>query len=331
MRARIYARYSTDMQDYTSIADQLRVGKERIAREQWELTGQYIDEGVSGSALGNRPGVLQAIRDGEAGCYDVLLIMELGRLARSEDLPKLIQRLRFRGIRVIGLQDGFDSLARTARMQAGMAGIMGAEFIEMISRRVHSALEMRAKEGRATGGKAFDNPEIVREIFARFAAGESMKAIASDLNRRKVPSPGASWKERCRPRGQWQVSTLHALLRNERYIGRQIWNRSQWIKDPDTGIRQRRERPQSEWIIQECPRIIDDETWSQVQARFRVQRGRGGGRKFLLSGILECGVCGSRMIVYGGGGMRRYICGTYHAAGEHACSNRSSFPLPSAI
>ena len=194
MRARIYARYSTDMQDYASIADQLRVGKERITREQWEFTGQYIDEGVSGSALGNRPGVLQAIRDGEAGRYDILLIMELGRLARSEDLPKLIQRLRFRGIRVIGLQDGFDSLARTARMQAGMAGIMGAEFIEMISRRVHSALEMRAKEGRPTGGKAFDNPEIVREIFARFAAGESMKAIASDLNRRKIPSPGATWK-----------------------------------------------------------------------------------------------------------------------------------------
>lgn len=325
MRARIYARYSTDMQDYASIADQLRVGRERATREGWTVTGEYTDEGISGSALGNRPGVLKAIRDGEAGVYDVLIVMELGRLARSEDLPKLIQRLKFRGVRVIGLQDGFDSSSRTARMQAGMASIMGAEFIEMISRRVHSALEMRAKDGKATGGKAFEDPDIVREIFTRFAAGESMKAIASDLNRRNIPSPGAAWKERSRPRGRWQVSTLHALLRNERYIGRLIWNRSQWVKDPDTGIRQRRERPQTEWIIQQCDRLIDDATWARARSRFQVRTGRGGVPKFLLSGILECAVCGGKMIVYGGG-TRRYICGTFHAGGEHACSNRSSFP-----
>ncbi len=326
MRARIYARYSTDMQDYASIADQLRVGKERASREGWTVTGEYTDEGISGSALGNRPGVLAAIRDGEAGKYDVLIVMELGRLARSEDLPKLIQRLKFRGARVIGIQDGFDSSSRTARMQAGMASIMGAEFIEMISRRVHSSLEMRAKDGKATGGKAFEDPEIVREIFTRFAAGESMRAIASDLNRRDIPSPGANWKERSRPRGRWQVSTLHALLRNERYIGRLIWNRSQWIKDPDRGIRHRRERPESEWIIRQCDRLIDEATWSRVQSRFRVRKGRGGVAKFLLSGILECAECGGKMIVFGGG-TRRYICGTYHAGGEHACSNRSSFPL----
>jgi hypothetical protein len=45
----------------------------------------------------------------------------------------------------------------------------------------------------------------------------------------------------------------------------------------------------------------------------------------LLSGILECAECGGKMIIFGGG-TRRYVCGTYHAGGEHACSNRSSFP-----
>jgi hypothetical protein len=43
-------------------------------------------------------------------------VCDLNRLARSEDLPPLISRLRFRGVRIIGVQDGFDSSARTARM-----------------------------------------------------------------------------------------------------------------------------------------------------------------------------------------------------------------------
>jgi hypothetical protein len=38
-------------------------------------------------------------------------------------------------------------------------------------------------------------------------------------------------------------------LKNERYAGRLIWSKSRWLKDPDTGKRVRRERPESEWIF----------------------------------------------------------------------------------
>src|SRR5690606_15225566 len=132
---------------------------------------------------------------------DVLLVMDLSRLSRSQDLPGMLLRLRHRGVRVIGVQDGFDSESRTARMQAGLSGIMSEEFRTMIADRTRSALEMRATDGRPTGGKAYDDPAIVREIFQRFADGESLRSIANDLNRRGVPSPGAGWKPRARPRG----------------------------------------------------------------------------------------------------------------------------------
>jgi site-specific DNA recombinase len=56
-----------------------------------------------------------------AGAFDVLLITDQTRLSRSNaDLSKMIDRLRARGVRVIGIQDGFDSFSRTARMQAGL-------------------------------------------------------------------------------------------------------------------------------------------------------------------------------------------------------------------
>ena len=168
----------------------------------------------------------------------------------------------------------------------------------------------------------------MREVFARFAAGETMKRIVSDLNRRKVPSPGATWKRRSRRKdGRWLVSALHAILHNERYVGRLVWNRSAWHKDPDTGRRTRRERPESEWIVREIPALIDTDTLAVVQSRLGEQAagGRGGVARYLLSGLLECALCGSKLIVYGGK-QHRYICGTYHDGGPHACENKLTVP-----
>lgn len=324
MRGIIYARYSTEHQSETSIADQVRVCREYAAGRGWTIIGEHSDQGISGAALGNRPGVQRALSACQRG--DGLLVNDLSRLSRSQDLAPLLARLAHRGVRVIGVQDGFDSEARHARMQAGLSGIMSEEFRRMIADRTRSALEQRARDGRPTGGKAFDDPELVREIFGRFAGGETMKAIAADLNRRGIPSPGAGWRERSRPRGRWLVSALHALLRNEIYVGRKIWNRSQWTKDPDTGTRRRIERPESEWIVREVEPIVDRATWDRVQARFcRPRGGRGGAPRYLLSGLLVCGECGGKLIVIGGS-QHRYACATHHAGGPHACGNSATFP-----
>jgi hypothetical protein len=87
--------------------------------------------------------------------------------------------------------------------------------------------------------------EIVREIFARYVAGESCQRIAADLNARAVRGPRG---------GTWCVSALYGspakgagVLNNELYVGRYVWNRSKWIKNPDTGKRERFIRPESEW------------------------------------------------------------------------------------
>lgn len=323
MLVAIYARYSTERQTEASIADQMRVCRAYAVSRGWPVTSEHSDEGISGAALGNRPGALAAMA--ATGSGDVILVNDLSRLSRSQDLAPLLTRLRHRGVRVIGVQDGFDSDSRTATMQAGLSGIMSEEFRRMIGDRVWSAHEWRARAGMPTGGKAYGNREIVTEAFTRFANGESMKAIASDFNQRGIPSPGASWKARSGVRGRWLVSALHAMLHNELYAGRVVWNRSRWVKDPDTGKRLRRERPESEWIVRAVEPWIDVDTWRRVQARFHSNRGRGGVRRYLLSGILECALCGSKMIVMGGG-QHRYVCSQFHGGGPHACSNSATIP-----
>lgn len=332
MPARIYARYSTDRQTESSITDQLRVCREYAARHGLEVAAEYVDEGISGAALGNRPGVNRALAELAAG--DVLLVVDLTRLSRSNgDLSKMIDRLVARGVTVVGVQDGYDSSRKGHKLQAGVSGIIGEAFREMIGERTYTALETRARAGRATGGRAygFDNagqprePEaaIAREIFQRYADGESARAIAAELNARGVPSPGATWNRTEGGRhARWVVSALHEILTNERYVGRVVWNRSRWVKDPDTGRRQRRERPREEWIVTEGPALVDAGTWAAVRARL-AERERFGGRRgglprYLLSGLLTCQECGSRLVVVGGRG-QRYACSLHHHGGASAC------------
>src|SRR5690606_17168027 len=117
---------------------------------------------------------------------DVLLVTDTTRLARSQDLAPMIERLRFRGVRVIGVLDGFDSDSPQARMQAGLSGLMSDEMRASIRVRTHSALQMRAINKRPTGGRVYGfTPEgepapeavIVREVFQRVADGEPLRSI----------------------------------------------------------------------------------------------------------------------------------------------------------
>jgi DNA invertase Pin-like site-specific DNA recombinase len=294
--------------------------------------------------MGNRPQFLAMMKAAQAGEVQAIVVIELTRLARSQsDLPKIIERLRFKGVRVIGVQDAFDTDSKNHKLQAGITGVIGESFREMISDRTRSALQMRATDKRVTGGRAygFDSQrnqipaqvKVVREIFRRFADGETMKAIATDLNEREVASPGADWQRKKRRKdGKWLVSALHAILHNELYIGRVIYNRREFRKDPDTGKRTCTERPRSEWIEHDDARlaIIDRQVFKRAQARFSQNVNRDGKRnvgvtRYALSGLLKCSECGSRFIVVGGNqgkhAYRYYVCGTNHGGGAHACSN----------
>jgi len=331
VRALIYARYSTDRQSCDSTADQIRRCRKYANHMGWSVGQSFTDEGISGAALGNRPGLQDVLATVQPG--DVLLVVDTTRLSRSQDLAPLLTRLRHQQVHVIGVLDGFDSESSTARMQAGLSRIMSEEFRAQIAARTHSALHMRAQQDRPTGGRAYgyDNngvvieaeAAIVREIFARAADGEAQRSIAADLNTRGVPFAGASCRRKPgRARGQWLVSAIHSILENERYRGRWVWNRSVWRRDPDSGKRQRVVRPKSEWIVREGPAIVDKDTWDRVQALSKPRKfhgGPGGGTKYLLSGVLVCGECGGKLIASGKGG-RYYYCGNNRAGGSAACS-----------
>ena len=108
-----------------------------------------------------------------------------------------------------------------------------------------------------------DQAKWIERIFEWYAGGRPPRWIAAELNRLGVKSTRG---------GTWAGSVIYGdmkkgtgLLNNELYVGRYVWNRSKWIKNPDTGRKIRIPRPESEWIVKRtcqsyvsCPRRHGD-------------------------------------------------------------------------
>jgi hypothetical protein len=121
----------------------------------------------------------------------------------------------------------------------------------------------------ATGDREIlpSEAEVIRRIFRDYSAGMSPKANAKRLNAEGCPGPAGA---------RWNPSTVHGnpargtgILNNELYVGRLVWNRLRYVKDPDTGKRVSRPNPPSDWVTTAVPelRIVDDELWNQVKGR----------------------------------------------------------------
>jgi DNA invertase Pin-like site-specific DNA recombinase len=290
------------------------------------------------------------LEDARSGNFEIVVAEALDRLSRDqEDVAGLYKQLTFSGVRLITLAEG-----EITELHIGLKGTMNALFLKDLALKTRRGLEGRVRQGFSGGGIAFGysvvresdargeplrgkrrineaEAAIVRRIFEEFAAGRSPRVIAHTLNHEHRPAPaGKSWGPST-IYGNWRRGT--GVLNNELYIGRLVWNRQRFIKDPKTGKRQARMNPKSEWVVEEVPhlRIIDDELWERVKQRQEKTRSRiiKGPRnirsekarrpRYLLSGLIKCGACGGGFSM---NGANRYACST--ARNKDTCSNRLS-------
>ena len=343
MKTAIYTRYSTDRQRETSLDDQVRVCKARA--ESIGLIPDYLiygDDGVSGSTpIGRRPHGARLLADILAGRISHLIIEGLDRLSRDMvEQERFVRRLEHRGIRLIGVADGYDSDAASRKINRTMRGLMNEMYIDDLRHKTHRGLTGQIERGGHAGGVPYgyrsvpadgvhkleiipEQARVVRRIFQAYAAGASCQRIAADLNADAIPTARG---------GTWSVSALYGspakgsgVLNNELYIGTLVWNRSQWVKDPETGKRTRLDRPRSEWITEQHPelRIIDQPLWNAVRARFGRPTGEGGGTgkgkrpTTLFGGLIRCAKCGGVIIAVSG---RHYGCAQRKDRGEAVCT-----------
>jgi site-specific DNA recombinase len=313
-RAVIYARFSSDKQSERSIDDQVALCRVYCEREALLVSEVYDDRAISGASTANRIGWLRLMRDASAGKFDVVIAEALDRISRDqEDLAGIYKRLRFMQIELRTVQDG-----KAEEIHVGVKGLLGALYLKDLAQKTKRGQAGVIRDQRHNGGRSYGyrsvpgkpgrleivevEASVVRRIFDSYAAGRSPRDIAAALNRKGVPGPRG---------GPWNASTVagsrkraNGILQNALYIGRIVWNRQSFIKDPDTGRRVSRPNPESERMTAESPelRIVTDDVWTMVQAR---KARRSGERTYatrprhLLSGLLKCDHCGSGYVVSG--------------------------------
>ncbi|NRA87893.1 MAG: recombinase family protein [Rhizobiales bacterium] len=340
IKVAIYARYSSSLQKEQSIDDQLRICHARAKAEGWTVTKTYSDKEITGSTM-LRPSLQDLLMDASERKFDIILSESLDRISRDQEgIAHIYKRMNHNEIKMITLAEG-----EINELHIGLKGTMSALYLKDLAQKTHRGLEGRALKGKCAGGKTYgydvvrqydsngepirgdrkineDEIRVVKCIFIDYAKGKSPKKIAHELNAEGFEGPTGNG---------WGQSTINGnrrrgtgILNNELYIGRQIWNRLRYLKNPDTGKRESRLNPESEWIITDVPdlRTIDQDMWDGVKARQKEldKKPTYWAKKRapkLFSFLLKCSECGGG---FGKGSAKHYTCST--ARNKGTCKNR---------
>jgi DNA invertase Pin-like site-specific DNA recombinase len=298
VRVGIYARISSDPRgDQLGVTRQIEDCRELAERCGYVVADTYVDDDISAWSGKQRPEYERMLDDLRSRTIGGVLVWHVDRLTRHpkelESIIELRDELEFELGTVTGEVDLGTHVGRlTARMLGGLARYESDHKSERI-RRKHLEL---ALSGKVSGGgsrpfgyeadKVTVRPAeaaIVKECARRFLAGESLRSIASDLNRREVRT--ASGRE-------WASSTLRRMLASGRISGQREHNGE---------------------IVSEAawPEIISPTETAEIRARLAdpERRTNKAGRRYLLGGLLACSHCGERLVARPrAGGLRRYAC-----------------------
>jgi site-specific DNA recombinase len=200
MRAAIYARFSSENQSASSIADQIEVCSRYITKNGWTMVTTYSDAAMSGASR-FRPGYQQLLADLDCGLFDVVVVEALDRLGRKlADVADLHDRCTFAGIILVAVNVG-----EITAMHIGMLGTMAQLYLSDLKQKT-----WRGQLGRALGGNSPQNSRQGIQIAQLFVSEQTpvlrnrdeTPMVASRCGAKRNPNASASTRHfPCRPGG----------------------------------------------------------------------------------------------------------------------------------
>lgn len=260
VRAAQYVRMSTDRQQY-SIQNQAAVIGAYALAHNLAIIRNYSDEGESGLRIANRAGLTQLIDDVSKGQADFawILVYDVSRWGRFQDTDESAHYefiCKKAGIKVVYCAEQFENDgSMLSNIVKNLKRVMAAEYSRELSAKVHAGACRFSRLGFLVGGKVgyalqrelFDKNQvskgilengarkylvtdhvrlrpgkanevaIVKWIFQRFLTLKSERAIARELNRHGITAYDG---------GRWRGSLISTILKNEKYIGDLVYNRT---------------------------------------------------------------------------------------------------------
>ena len=340
VRTACYARFSSDQQRDTSIDDQVRECREYAKRHgwAWQPGHVYTDRAISGASIEGRTGLqaLQAAAVASPRPFDVLLVDDSSRVARDlADALRVLQALKFAGVRVIYISQNIDSASEQAETLVAVHGLVDSLYLREMASKIKRGLRGQAERGYATGSVTYGYRSIpepdpnrpgeflgfrleideaeaatIQKVFDWYAAGITLPEILKSLRAGNYPPPRGP-----RAAGEWERGAVVRLLQNERYTGKAIWGQRRHERKPGSRKRVARITPRSEWVVMDRPhlRIVADDLWQRAQARRvataeqnnkrrhsgNLVSGRVGAAhgRGVLTGLMTCGICGGSISI----------------------------------
>ena len=317
-----YARYSSDNQRQESIDAQVRAIKEYCRKNKIMLIRTYIDEAVS-ATTDHRENFLQMVEDAKKEKFQFCIVHKLDRFARNRyDSAFYRRELEKCGVKVVSVLEQLDDSPESIILESVLEG-MAEYYSKNLAREVRKGLNENALVAKHNGGipplgynvtsdRSYEiNPieaQAVKIIFNMYSNGYGYNLICKALN-------GQGYKTKTgKPFGKGSIADI---LRNEKYIGRYVWNKRLSKK---SGNRQYKPDDQIIRIDGALPAIISKETWNKVQSILQSRKRKPRHNKsyyYLLTGKLICADCGSAYVgsgyEYGRGKKKNY---------QYSCNGR---------
>ena len=337
----LYERLSRDDElqgESNSISNQKQMLEDFARRNGLPNPTHFTDDGISGTRF-DRPGFLAMMEEVEAGRVEAIVIKDMSRLGRDYlKVGQVMEVLRQRGVRLIAINDGVDSLKGDDDFTP-FRNIMNEFYARDTSRKIRSVFKSKGMSGKHLTGTVVygylwdekrehwlvdeEAAEVVRRIFSLTLEGYGPYQIAGKLSTDRIEIPvvhlarfneGVNRSKPVKDPYGWGSSTIVNILKKREYLGHTInFKTRKHFKDKKSHY-----VSEDEWTIFENTHeaIIDQQTFDLVQKiRSNVRRyPNGWGEAAPLTGLLYCADCGGKMYVHrtnNGKRVSQYTCSNY--------------------
>lgn len=295
--AYIYARFSSENQQETSIEAQVRACREYAERHDLTVLDVYADEAISGrgGSTQKRRAYQRLLTDIQRGRATVILCHQYDRLARDlREQVNLNAAMKEIGVRIIAVAQDLGESKESRLLLRPLIWSLSEYYSENLAFETRKGLKETALKGLHTGGVApfgYDvvdqryviNPieaHYVHKLFDAARAGSGFTAILDEMRTAGIKGKrGAEIK----------YTQVYEMLRNEKYTGTYIYSPEE-EKDRDA----RRSKPNAIRIEDAFPAIISREDFDAVQKILKGRKNVGQKQYYLCGGLVYC-ACGAKM------------------------------------
>lgn len=306
LRVAAYARVSTGSDEQLLSMETQKAHYENYinANDEWVFAGLYFDEGISGTKVEKRNGLLQMLSDCEAGSIDFLITKSISRFSRNTtDCLEMVRRLQELNIPVYFEKENINTGSMESELMLTILSSMAESESLSISENEKWSIQKRFQNGTYIvsyppyGYKNKDGQmkiisnqaPVVKRIFEEALAGKGTRAIARGLNNDSIPAKKGS---------SWSAATINGILKNEKYTGDVLFQKT----FTDSNFNRHKNRGEhNQYLVQNHHEpIITHEIFDRVQDMLDhqgkekgIKKGRGKYQKrYAFSGKIKCGNCG---------------------------------------